>query len=136
MSADKKGAGGYEVGYGKPPRQHRFPKGRSGNPLGRPKSKKRGKVDVSALLNEPVRVRSGDAEREMSPFEASVRQLASKAITRDIPAIRSFVRLCEEYRVITQPPADTGGGVVVAPKGVDFHEWFERVTEEVPIDED
>jgi len=27
----------YEVGYGKPPAEHRFPKGQSGNPRGRPK---------------------------------------------------------------------------------------------------
>ena len=31
----------YTVGYGKPPKHTRFPKGRSGNPKGRPKGYKR-----------------------------------------------------------------------------------------------
>ena len=33
----------YEVGYGKPPKQHRFKKGQSGNPSGRPKGTKSSK---------------------------------------------------------------------------------------------
>ncbi len=44
------------------------------------------------------------------------------------------MKICEEYGVIASPPAATGGGVVRAPKGVNFYEWLESVTEEVPID--
>jgi hypothetical protein len=35
MLKDKKGkTGDYEIGYGKPPKEHRFKKGKSGNPAG------------------------------------------------------------------------------------------------------
>ena len=44
MSSDRKprppGPRDYEVGYGKPPKEHRFKKGQSGNPRGRPKDAK------------------------------------------------------------------------------------------------
>ena len=136
MADKKKPTGDYEVGYCKPPRQHQFPKGQSGNPGGPPKSKKRGLTDVSEILNEPVKVNAGGKEREMSPFEASFRQLARRAINGDLRAIRKFVRICEEYEIIAPPPAVTGSGVLVAPKGVDFYEWLESVTEEVPINEE
>ncbi len=71
----------------------------------------------------------------MSAFEAGFRQLTAKALNKDLRAIIAFVKLCETYGVMAPPPAETGGGVMRAPKGVDFHEWLESVKVEVPIDE-
>lgn len=45
--ADKRNSD-FSVGYGKPPVHSRFPKGKSGNPKGRPWAYK----NMSALLNE------------------------------------------------------------------------------------
>ncbi len=135
MADKKKPSGDNEVGYGKPPKEHQFPKGRSGNLRGRPKSKKSGLTDISGLLNEPVKVKAGGKVREMGPFEAGLRKRAQRAVDKDLRAILKFVKICEEYGVIAAPPAATGGGVVRAPKGVNFHEWLESVTEEKPIDE-
>ena len=134
MADKKKPSGDNEVGYGKPPKEHRFPKGRSGNVSGRPKSKKSGLTDISGLLNEPVKVKAGGKVREMGPFEAGLRKLAKRAVDKDLRAILKFVKICEEYGAFAAPPAATGGGVVRAPKGVNFYEWLESVTEEVPID--
>ena len=135
MAEKKKPSGDNEVGYGKPPKEHQFPKGKSGNIRGRPKSKKSGLTDVSGLLNEPVKVKAGGKVREMGPFEAGLRKLAKKAVDGNFPAIRKFVRICEEYGAFAPPLADTSCGIVRAPKGVNFHEWLESVTEDVPIDE-
>ncbi len=134
MADKKKPSGDNEVGYGKPPKEHRFPKGRSGNVSGRPKSKKSGLTDISGLLNEPVKVKAGGKVREMGPFEAGLWKLAKRAVDKDLRAILKFVKICEEYGVIAAPPAAAGGGVVRAPKGVNFYEWLESVTEEKPID--
>ena len=134
MADRKKPNGDNEVGYGKPPKERQFKPGQSGNLKGRPKSKKSGLTDVSELLNEPVKVKAGGKVREMGPFEAGLRKLAKRAVDKDLRAILKFVKICEEYGGIAPPPAVTGGGVVRAPKGVNFYEWLESVTEEVPID--
>ncbi|MCH8188201.1 MAG: hypothetical protein IIB66_05780 [Proteobacteria bacterium] len=134
MAEKKKPTGDNEVGYGKPPKEHQFKPGQSGNIKGRPKSKKSGLTDISGLLNEPVKVKAGGKVREMGPFEAGLWKLAKRAVDKDLRAILKFVKICEEYGAFAPPSAVTGGGVVRAPKGVNFHEWLESVTEEVPID--
>ena len=48
---------------------------------------------------------------------------------------RRLVRIFARSGVIAPPPAVTGGGVITARKGVNFQEWLNRVTEEVPVDE-
>ncbi len=134
MADRKKPNGDNEVGYGKPPKERQFKPGQSGNLKGRPKSKKSGLTDISGLLNEPVKVKAGGKVREMGPFEAGFRKLAKRAVDGDLRAILKFVKYCEEYGAFAPPLADTSCGIVRAPKGVNFHEWLESVTEEVPID--
>ncbi len=132
MSKDTKGKDAdYDVGYGKPPKAHQFQKGTSGNPAGAPSKRKR--VDVAAILNEPLAVKTSGVHRKMPAFEVGVRRLVERALRqKDLNAILELVELCETFRLLVPPPADHGGGVVVAPKGVDFDEWFESVTELVP----
>lgn len=86
----------YEVGYRKPPREHRFRKGSSGNPAGRPRGA-RNKVltrslnpFLDAFLRETDRViplRDGGQMIELSVFEAAVRKLGVKAINGDHRAL-------------------------------------------------
>lgn len=45
------------VGYGNPPAQSRFEKGRSGNPMGRPRSKV--STILSKVLDKPVSLQGG-----------------------------------------------------------------------------
>ncbi len=135
MADKKRPTGDYEVGYCRPPTKNQIRKGERKNPKGRPKSKKSGSTDVSALLDEPVRVTSGGKARDMPPFEVGFRKLAQRALNGDLPAILKFVKICEEYGVIAPPPAEIVGGVIHAPKGVSCEEWLERVAEWVPVDE-
>ena len=135
MTDKKKPTGDYPVGYCRPPVKHQIKKGERRNPKGRGKSRKSGSTDISKLLSEPVKVTTGGKVREMGPFEAGLRKLARRAVDGHLPSILKFIRVCEEYGVLAPPPAATVGGVIRAPKGVDFHEWLESVTEEVPIDE-
>ncbi len=134
MSKGKKGKGAdYDVGYGKPPKAHRFKKGSSGNPAGAPSKRKRKPIDVAAILNQPLAVKASGVRRKMSAFEVGVRRLVERGLKQgNLDAIREFLELCESFRLLVSPPVEHGGGVIVAPRGVDFTEWVESVTELVP----
>lgn len=134
MAKDKKRkSGDYDVGYGKPPKEHQFKKGISGNPGGAPPKPKPKPIDFAAVLNEPITVKNAGILERMDPFEVSVRQLVRGGLKQNnLNAVRKFLELCETYGLLTPPAANHGGGVIHAPKGVDFNEWFENVTELVP----
>lgn len=134
MATDRKANGGdYEVGYRKPPKQHRFRKGVSGNPRGAPSKRRRTPIDVGGVLNEPLTVKNSGVHQKMAPFEISVRRLVERGLKhKDLNAILEFLDLCESLRLLVPPAVEEGGGVVTAPKGVNFHEWLESVTELVP----
>jgi len=82
---------GYAVGYGKPPVENRFQKGKSGNPRGRPRGKKKPTISTefglqaaeSMLLAEayrPVKLREGDQVIEMPAIQAVFRSLGVQAV--------------------------------------------------------
>ena len=79
------------------------------------------------------RSRLRGVRRKMPAFEVGVRRLVERGLKQNnLNAILEFLRLCESYRLLALPPDDHGGGVIVAPKGVNFTEWIESVTEWVP----
>ncbi len=93
----------YEVGYGKPPKQHRFAKGQSGNPIGRTRSESR---KTSSLLREEemkgliideayrkITVREGEKVVKVSAIQAAIRGLSISAAKGDLRAQREVLRL-------------------------------------------
>lgn len=89
MSSDKERD--YQVGRGKPPVHSRYPKGRSGNPSGRPKNKPQLpsiKTAIIKSLNATVMVHESGELRRITKFDATFIQLANKAASGHMPSVK------------------------------------------------
>lgn len=108
------------VGYGRPPKQHRFRKGKSGNPRGRPCKPK-----SPLLISDADIFRRLDAEeiemggKVMTRREAELRRLFQLAVKGDRKARRLAERIWG-----TSASKNSGGGVLQVP----FDEFMEKYT--------
>lgn len=80
------------VGYKKPPASGRFPKGRSGNPKGRPKGSHRA-PPKEEVMSQLVTIRDGDGVREVTAEEAFLHKVQELALKGNSSAIRAFEEL-------------------------------------------
>lgn len=99
----------YEVGFGRPPVQHQFVKGRSGNPRGRPKAKPP-TVGVTSLLELADKVASrkitmnidGKAH-QMSVLEAILMKTQQMALAGKQDAVRTLIALHTKFEPHRKP---------------------------------
>ena len=78
----------YDVGYGKPPKEHRFKPGSSGNPKGRPRGAKNMTTLAREIGSEKVTVTEGGKRRRVPKSVAMVMALFQKAMKGDVRAIK------------------------------------------------
>jgi Family of unknown function (DUF5681) len=83
----------YDVGFGKPPRQSRFPKGHSGNPKGRPKGKRNLATALQLTLQEMVVINENGVRKRVTKGVAAIKQLVNKAASGDLVALRLLAAL-------------------------------------------
>jgi uncharacterized protein DUF5681 len=93
----------YEVGYGKPPKQHQFKSGQTGNPNGRPKGAQNADVLARKILSRPIKVREGGKERKVSTLEGILMRFAERGLKGDPKAADFLIKL---YRQVEDTPSD------------------------------
>jgi hypothetical protein len=83
----------YEIGWGKPPVGHRYKKGQSGNPKGRPRGTQNLKTDLKEELEETIVVQQGERTLRISKQRALVKTLIAKGLKGDTRAIQILVSM-------------------------------------------
>ena len=96
----------YEVGYGKPPFQTRFQKGRSGNPKGRPRGKKNMSTLLSAALDASIIVVEDGRRKKITKREAIITQLVNKSASADLRATQIVLGMLSELDSLEAGAAD------------------------------
>ncbi len=92
--ADKKNpTGEYDVGYCRPPKEHRFPEKTSGNLKGRPKGARNLKTDLLEELSETMKVREGGRERRISKQRALIKTQVARALNGNDRAAAKIIDL-------------------------------------------
>ncbi|HEX4081080.1 MAG TPA: DUF5681 domain-containing protein [Rhizomicrobium sp.] len=95
------------VGYGRPPKEHCWKKGQSGNPKGRPPGHRNLAAALTAILHERVSVAVEGEAREMTRLEAVTCQLVDRAVAGDPRLIREL--LAEIHKNEAQAERDASG---------------------------
>ena len=91
--SDRKDDNAVAVGYGKPPSNTRFQKGRSGNPKGRPKGTLNMATVLEKALRERVVVNVNGQRKTITKMQAAVMQLVNQGASGDLRALRQLMAL-------------------------------------------
>jgi hypothetical protein len=82
-----------DVGYGRPPKEHRWKPGQSGNRKGRPKGVRNFQTDLEDLLSSRVTVMENGRRKKVPVQKAALLRLGEKALKGDGRSIEKLLEL-------------------------------------------
>ena len=86
-----------DVGYRKPPREHQFKKGVSGNPRGRPRRTRNIDTLIDRELDQTITLKEAGQEIRLRKREAIVKRLVNNAMKGDTRSIEYLVKYSREH---------------------------------------
>ena len=88
----RKSSGDYEVGKYRPPVEHQYRPGQSGNLSGRPKGSKSWKRVMEEELSREVNLKEQGVEARVTKMEALAKRLVSDALNGDTRALAELLK--------------------------------------------
>lgn len=82
-----------DVGYCRPPEEHRFQAGSSGNPRGRPKRRESVYETAGRVMAEPIHASTGGKTVKLSTIKAMFRRTFTEALRGDVRAMKRAFEL-------------------------------------------
>jgi hypothetical protein len=93
----------YKVGPGRPPKEHQFKPGQSGNPKGAKRKPPSVALDLKATLehalNKTIKLKQGEKERIVTMAAAGIEQLVAQYAKGDRHARRDLIALTDKFGV-------------------------------------
>jgi hypothetical protein len=118
--------GDYEVGYGKPPKGTRWPKGTSGNPRGRPKKKSSIEDLFIQELNKSQRIVEEGLQKRLTTKEIIVKRACRKLMQEtSIKELKQILEIITALEARYEMPDDgiPKRGVLVVTGALSEEEW-------------
>lgn len=115
-----------DVGYGRPPREHQFKPGQSGNKRGRPKGSKNEGTIMSELFNRRIEIRQNGSVRKISLLEGIFIKFAEDALKGN-PKSAAFLL---NRKLLVEPPDQPASGPVLDVDDQKVLEFYARQLEE------
>lgn len=99
----------YSVGYGRPPKDKQFPKGKSGNPKGRPRHPVSFKEALNRKMATIITVTENGVKKKKTTLEVMVQRYINQALSGNDKLLALFVKEnAQDVRIegILYPPED------------------------------